>query len=278
MNRIPIGLAAALTCLATAWAAADTPVRRYVRFEINEVRVYGLLEGERVRQLSGDLFGKWEKTEKTYALEEVKLLVPAPENCKVLALAGNFRSHLGTQQTHENPEVFFKVASALLPHGESIVIPKGAGHVHYEAEMVIVIGRRARKVTEEEARDYVLGVTAGNDISARTWQKNDVQWWRAKGSDTFAPCGPVIVSGVNYDDLSLVLRQNGQVRQETRTSEMVHNVARIVSWISRHVTLEPGDLIYTGTPGTTSDIQPGDVLEVELEGAGVLRNGVVAEE
>lgn len=279
MNRIRTTLLASglSICMASA-VAADEGVTRYVRFQVDDVTAYGMLEGERVRRLDGDLFGEWRRTDATYALGDVRLLVPAPPNCKILALAGNYQSHLGTQAPHPNPEVFFKPASSLIAHGENIVIPEGAEDVHYEAEMVIVIGRRARRVAEADALDHVLGVTAGNDISARQWQRNDVQWWRAKGSDTFAPCGPVIVSGVDYDDLKLTMSQNGEIRQETRTSEMVHNVAQIVSWISRHVTLEPGDLIYTGTPGVTSAIHPGDVLEVELEGAGILRNRVVKAE
>lgn len=139
--------------------------------------------------------------------------------------------------------------------------------------MVVVIGKQAKHVSEEQALDYVFGVTCGNDISARDWQ-----WWRAKASDTFSPCGPFIVTGLNYNDLHLQLRRNGQVMQEQRTADMIHNVATIVSWISRHITLEPGDLIYTGTPGTTSPIKPGDKLEVELEGVGILTNYVVAAE
>ena len=120
----------------------------------------------------------------------------------------------------------------------------------------------------------MFGVTCGNDVSARDWQKNDVQWWRAKGSDTFGPCGPMIVSGINYDDLLVQMRVNGQVRQSQRTSDLIHGVAEIVSFASRHVTLLPGDLIYTGTPGQTSAIQPGDVCEVEIEQIGVLKNPV----
>jgi 2-keto-4-pentenoate hydratase/2-oxohepta-3-ene-1,7-dioic acid hydratase in catechol pathway len=119
-------------------------------------------------------------------------------------------------------------------------------------------------------------VTCGNDISARDWQKNDRQWWRAKGCDTFAPCGPMVVSGIKYDDLALEMRQNGEVRQKARTSDMIHNVSQTVSWMSRHITLEPGDLIYTGTPGKTTAIHPGDKLEVDIEGIGVLQNGVEA--
>ena len=142
---------------------------------------------------------------------------------------------------------------------------------------MIVIGKRARKVSPGEAMQYVLGVTCGNNVSARDWQKNDVQWWRAKGSDTFGPCGPWIVSGINYGDLLLTVRVNGQVKQQQRTRDLVFGVAEIVSFASQYVTLEPGDLIYTGTPGTTTQIKPGDVVEVDLEGVGVLKNPVAAE-
>lgn len=174
------------------------------------------------------------------------------------------------------PQPFFKSPSCLIATGEEIVIPEGTAEVHYEAELVIVIGKRAKNVSEDQALDYVLGVTCGNDVSARDWQKNDVQWWRAKGSDTFGPVGPYIVSGVNYDDLLLQLRLNGEVKQEQRTSDFIQSVPEMVSFVSRHITLHPGDLIFTGTPGKTSAIKPGDVVEVELEGVGVLKNGVAA--
>ncbi len=255
--------------------AGGKKVTKYVRFQVGESIAYGIVEGGRVRKLSGDLFGAWSKTDTTYALADVKLLVPTRPT-KVLALAGNYKSHLGDQTPRRTPEVFFKVPSTLLPAGGKIVIPKGTQDVHYEAEMVIVVGKRAKDVPVDKALDHVLGVTCGNDVSARDWQKKDVQWWRAKGSDTFGPCGPVIASGLNYDDLLLQLRLNGQVKQHQRTRDMVHSVPQIVSWISRHVTLEPGDLIFTGTMGKTSAIKPGDVVEVELEGVGVLRNGVIA--
>jgi 2-keto-4-pentenoate hydratase/2-oxohepta-3-ene-1,7-dioic acid hydratase in catechol pathway len=174
------------------------------------------------------------------------------------------------------PQVFFKTPSCLIASGENIVIPQGTNEVHYEAELVIVIGRRARNVSEAAAKDYILGVACGNDVSARDWQDNDVQWWRAKGSDTFGPVGPFIVSGVNYDDLRLQLRLNGKTVQDERTSQFIHSVPAQVSFISRHVTLEPGDLIFTGTPGRTAAIKPGDEVVVELEHAGTLVNKVTA--
>jgi 2-keto-4-pentenoate hydratase/2-oxohepta-3-ene-1,7-dioic acid hydratase in catechol pathway len=254
---------------------AEDAMKRFVRFEHEGEPVYGLVEGDSVTALEGDLFGQWKKTETTLPLADVEPLVPTCPS-KVLAVAGNYRSHLGDKAAPEHPELFFKVPSCLIADGQSIVLPQGSQRVDYEAELVIVVGRRASNVDKAEALDYVLGITCGNDVSARDWQKNDVQWWRAKGSDTFGPCGPVIVSGIDYNDLELELRVNGQRMQHQNTGDMVHDVADVVSFASRHVTLEPGDLIYTGTPGKTSPLKPGDVVEVELEKVGLLRNSVVA--
>jgi 2-keto-4-pentenoate hydratase/2-oxohepta-3-ene-1,7-dioic acid hydratase in catechol pathway len=261
--------------LARLAAAAEPNAVRYARFEVAGKTACGIVEGDRVRQIEGDLFGARNPTDTTYALHEVKLLVPTRPS-KVIALAGNYKSHLGATALPKHPEPFFKVPSCLIAQGESIVIPPGTAVVHHEGELVIVIGKRARNVPPGKALDCVLGVTCGNDVSARDWQKNDVQWWRAKGSDTFGPCGPWIASGINYDDLLLTVRVNGQVKQQQRTSDLIFGVAAIVSFISQHVTLEPGDLIFTGTPGTTTQIHPGDVVEVEIEGVGVLRNPVSA--
>lgn len=257
---------------------------RFARFQLHGATTYGIVEGTQVRKLRGDLFGEWSKTDALYSLEEVTLLPPT-QPTQIFALAGNYRSHHGNQEVplkFSIPQPFLKSTSCLIAHGESIVLPQDSESVHYEAELVLVIGKRCSRVAREEALQYVLGVTAGNDVSERIWQndelRKDVQWWRAKGSDTFGPVGPFIVSGLNYDDLMLTLRLNGQVRQQERTSALVHDLPSIVSFISRYVTLQPGDLIFTGTPGETSDLHAGDVVEVELEGVGVLRNPVVAEE
>ena len=316
MFRINISallIALTISLVSSTLRAAD-PVL-YCRFQAGDVVAYGIVEGDTIHELSGDLFGEWQKTDRTHALGDVELLVPS-QPTQVLALAGNYESHLGdedavtttvttvvtvktdrktgetttttktTEETRRSgeipekfqiPQPFFKSPSCLLPHGGDIVIPEGSEVVHYEAEMVVVIGKEAKNVDREDAIDYVLGVTIGNDVSARVWQKADVQWWRAKGSDTFGPCGPFIVAGVDYDDLLLQLRLNGETMQKERTSRMIHDVASMVSGISREVTLKPGDLIFTGTSGETSEIKPGDVVEVELEHAGILRNGVVAE-
>jgi 2-keto-4-pentenoate hydratase/2-oxohepta-3-ene-1,7-dioic acid hydratase in catechol pathway len=248
---------------------------------VNDNVAFGVVEDENVREISGSIFGEWKKTEKVHALSDVQLLAPTrPQH--VFAMAGNYKSHLADAEIppkFQIPQPFLKPPSSLQRHEGAIVIPKDATEeVHYEAEMVIVIGRRARNIAKEEALDYVLGVTCGNDVSERFWQNDeehkDVQWWRAKGADTFGPCGPFIVTGLDYDDLLLTLRLNGEVKQEERTSNMIHDVAAQVSFISQYVTLLPGDLIFTGTSGETSAIRPGDVVEVELEGVGVLRNRV----
>ena len=258
--------------------AAEQKVTKFARFQLDKSAAYGVVEGEVIHEIAGNLFGDWKRTGKTHPLAGVKLLPPTRPG-KVLAMAGNYRSHHPGQTVDPKfavPQLFLKPSSCLIPHGASIVLPKGTTNVHHEAELVVVIGKRARNVPKEKAPDHVFGVTCGNDISARDWQKGDVQWWRAKGSDTFGPCGPFVVTGLNYGDLDLQMRVNGEVRQHQRTRDLIHNVAAIVSFASRHMTLEPGDLIYTGTPGESTQIKPGDVCEVEIEGIGVLRNKVIA--
>ncbi|MEZ6062746.1 MAG: fumarylacetoacetate hydrolase family protein [Planctomycetaceae bacterium] len=285
--------AAVLSVLLTATGnsdtqAADEPAKdgtmKFARFRINDHTAFGIVEGDSVRELSGSIFGEWSKTDTVHSLSDVRLLVPTQPK-HVFAMAGNYKSHLNDAEIpplFRIPQPFFKSPSSLVRHEGNIVLPKNATEeVHFEAEMVVVIGKRAKDVSKEEALDYVLGVTCGNDVSERFWQNDenhkDVQWWRAKGADTFGPCGPFIVSGLNYDDLLLTLRLNGEVKQEERTSQMIHDVATQISFITQHVTLLPGDLIFTGTSGTTSALHAGDVVEVELEGVGILRNKVVAE-
>jgi len=303
------------TLFAAGAARAEEPLR-FARFTAGDTTGYGVLEGERLRLIRGELFGKWSRTDRTFAIDEVNFLVPTRPT-QVIALAGNYHSHIATDQesvltivatttrTTTNlrsgettsktssqteyrssaevpekfriPQPFFKSPSCLTAHEGEIVIPAEAETVHFEAELVIVIGKETKDVTREDALDYVFGVTCGNDVSARVWQKNDVQWWRAKGSDTFGPCGPFIARGLDYDDLLTQLRLNGEVMQEESTGHMINDVATTVSFISQHVTLHPGDLIYTGTSGKTAAIQPGDIVEVEIEGVGVLRNRVVGE-
>ena len=245
----------------------------YVRYEHQGSVAYGILEGETIHELDGAPFDTVRRTGATRQLSAVRLLPPtAPE--KVIAVGFNYRSHLGDTPEAEFPGIFSKFPTSLLPHEGVITYYDDASNLHYEGEMVLIIGRTARNVSEADARDHIFAVAAGNDVSERVWQQNDLQWFRAKGADTFGPVGPVMASGIDYDDLLLETRVNGEVKQSQRTSDLIFDTSAMVSYVSRYITLEPGDMIFTGTPGTTSAINPGDVVEIELEGVGVLRNTV----
>ncbi|MGQ0642151.1 MAG: fumarylacetoacetate hydrolase family protein [Gemmatimonadaceae bacterium] len=263
-----------LACAAAvSGASAQGQVTKYVRYSQGSATAYGILEGEQIRELRGDLFANPQPTGRTVRLSSVRLLAPC-EPGKVIAVGLNYQSHLGTRAAAAYPGLFAKMPTAIIATGEEVVLPPDAKNTHYEGELVVVIGKRAWRVSEADAKAYVFGVTAGNDISERDWQRDDLQWFRAKASDTFGPLGPVIAVGLNYDDLLLQTRLNGEVVQSERTKDLIFNVSKIVSYVSRYVTLEPGDVIYTGTPQTTRAIKDGDVLEVEVEGVGILRNRV----
>jgi len=264
--------AAAAAALA---ARAQERTVRYVRYEFNGKTTYGLLEGDAVQELRGHLFNGPKPTGTKRKLAAVRLLVPC-EPSKLLAVGLNYKSHIGARQAPAKPEIFIKTPSALLEPGGKIVIPEGTKDVHYEGELVLVIGKKAKKVSVAEAPGCIFGVSCGNDVSARDWQKGDLQWWRAKSSDTFAALGPCIAVGLDYGKLHLQTRLNGQVKQSQTTADLLFDPASVVSFISQAMTLLPGDVIYTGTPGATSAMKPGDVVEVEIEGIGVLRNTVAA--
>jgi len=265
---------AVLLCAFAAPAVSAQAVTRYVRFQSGDRIVWGLLEEQTVRELAGNLFESPVPTGATHPLSAIRLLAPVDPG-KVIAVGLNYRSHLGERQPAAYPGLFAKYPTSIVGPDADIVLPPEAGNVHYEGEMVVVIGRRAKNVTEAAALDFVFGVTAGNDVSERDWQRDDLQWFRAKAADTFGPIGPVIARGLDYDDLLVQTRVNGETRQSERTKDLIFDVAHIVSYVSRYVTLIPGDLIFTGTPQTTRALQPGDVVEVEVEGVGVLRNRVV---
>ncbi|MEZ5401509.1 MAG: fumarylacetoacetate hydrolase family protein [Bryobacteraceae bacterium] len=271
-----------LALAATSLAAQAQPagVTRYVRFRKGSSGpTYGVLAGEAIRELKGNLFENPAETGATHKLADVKLLYPVRPT-KVLALAGNYQSHLGKAAPRTNPEPFYKPLTCLQNPGDPILIPKDATDVHFECELVIVIGKRTKGVSAAQARDYIFGITCGNDVSERIWQNDpkvkDVQWWRAKGADTFGPVGPAIARGLDYSNLTIQTRLNGNVMQKDSTSHLVHGPAETVSFISQYVMLMPGDLIFTGTPGKTSPMKPGDVVEVEIEGVGILKNPVRA--
>lgn len=275
MNRTRLmsvrGVIALLACLPAALAAQK---QEFVRYQQGTTVSYGRLEGDQIVQLRGAPWVNATPTGVKVAKAKVTLLAPAVPS-KVIAVGLNYQTHLGERSAAAYPGLFAKMPTSIIADRDTVVLPPDANNVHYEGEMVLIIGKRAQNVPVDKAKEYVFGVTTGNDVSERDWQKSDLQWFRAKAADTFGPLGPVIVRGVNYDDLLLQTRLNGEVVQSQRTKDLIFTVAEIVSYISRYVTLEPGDVIYSGTPGTTRQMKAGDVVEVELEQVGLLRNPVV---
>ena len=245
-----------------------------LRYELNGTIGYGIVDENNIRLLEGCPITDCNETGESVGLDDVKLLAPI-EPSKVLAVGLNYRSHLGNEPEPKNPEIFFKSPSCINDPGGEIMLPSGDDDVHAEGELVVVMKERTQKATPDEAAANILGVTCGNDVSARTWQANDMQWWRAKASDTFGPMGPFLVTDIDYGDLQLETRINDDVVQSQTTSDLIFPVPVIVSFISQSITLEPGDAVYTGTPGTTTALKTGDVVEVEIEGIGVLSNPVV---
>ncbi len=263
------------TAAASAQQGGDGGVTKYVRYSHEGTTSYGILDGETIRVLDGDLFSSPRPSGRTLRLSEIELLAPV-DPPKVIAVGLNYQSHLGNREPAAYPGLFAKYPTSIVGHGANIIIPSDSKNLHYEGELVIVIGKEAHNVSAAAAPDYILGVTAGNDVSERDWQRDDLQWLRAKGSDTFGPVGPAIVTGLNYNDLLVQTRLNGEVRQSESTADLIFGIDEIVSYVSRYFTLLPGDLIFTGTPGSTSAMKPGDVVEIEIQGVGVLRNTLVA--
>jgi len=258
-----------------AWAQPAGGAKRYVRFLKDGRTAHGLMDGGRIRELRGSPLEGDVFSGTVHPSSSVKLLYPIVPP-KVIAVGLNYKSHLGEHPLPKVPEIFFKPTTSLQNPGDPILYPKDAKNLHYEAELVIVMGKKLRNASLAEARDAIFGYTCGNDVSERDWQKGDLQWWRAKGADTFGPLGPMIVTGLDIAKSGIQLRLNGEVRQKQVLSDLIFDCPTCVQHISRYMTLEPGDVIYTGTPGTTQPMKPGDVVEVEIDGIGVLRNPVKA--
>jgi 2-keto-4-pentenoate hydratase/2-oxohepta-3-ene-1,7-dioic acid hydratase in catechol pathway len=267
---------ATVVLLCGAVGVAAQTLTRYVKYEAAGRTAWGLLEGDTIRELQGNVFDGAKPSGRTLKASDVKLLAPA-EARKVIAAGLNYRSHIGEQSPAKYVGLFAKMPTSLVGHNANIVYPADATTLHYEAEVCLVIGKRAKNISEAQVKDHVFGVAPCNDVSERAWQKADLQWFRAKGSDTFGPMGPALVRGADYNKLALIGRHNGKVVQESSTDMLIFPIDTIVSYVSRYVTLEPGDVIFTGTPGTTQAMKPGDTFEVEIKGLGVLRNTVVAE-
>lgn len=268
-----------LTLFGASSMAAD--VTRYVRYSDNGAISYGIEDGAHIEQLDGAPWNGGKKTGASVATTDVTLLAPA-EPSKVIAVGYNYTSHR-EEMTHEEPRpipehppLFLKLPTTITGPDTDVIYPADATDLHFEGELVVVIGKTASKVSADDAGDYIFGVTAGNDVSERSWQANDLQWLRAKASDTFGPLGPAVVTGLNYLDLRVQTRLNGKTMQDQSSIDHIHDIHVILSYVSQYVTLHPGDIIYTGTPGATAAMKPGDVVEIEVEGVGILRNRIVA--
>jgi 2-keto-4-pentenoate hydratase/2-oxohepta-3-ene-1,7-dioic acid hydratase in catechol pathway len=253
---------------------------RIIRFELRGRTGYGIIEGEKISVLWGAPYGDgWTKTTgELLSLPEVTLLAPC-EPSKIMAVGLNYRDHAAEfgHPLPAEPLLFMKPSTSVIGPDEDIVYPEMSRRLDYEAELAIVIGKTARHVREEDFRDYVLGYTCINDVTARDLQKKDGQFTRSKSFDTFSPLGPWIETEIaNPDNLTVEAFLNGERRQHGNTRDMVFGVAALVSFISGIMTLLPGDVIATGTPAGIGPMQPGDVVEVKLEGIGALRNRLVA--
>jgi 2-keto-4-pentenoate hydratase/2-oxohepta-3-ene-1,7-dioic acid hydratase in catechol pathway len=269
--------AALLMALGSSSGLSAQASVKYVKYELAGRTAWGILENDTtIRELTGSpISTKATPTDKRVKVADVRFLPPA-EPTKVIAAGLNYKSHIGEASPAKYVGLFAKFPSTLTGHDAEIIYPADATTVHYEAEICIVMGKRAQNITEAQAKDHIFGVTACNDVSERAWQKADLQWLRAKAADTFGPIGPALVTNVDYNKLKLIGRLNGKVVQETTTDLLIFSIDNIVSYTSRYITLEPGDVIFTGTPGTTQAMKPGDTFEVEIPGVTLLRNKVVA--
>ncbi len=247
-----------------------------IRYQIdNDPPCIGWIHEDKVGAIEGDLYGEYRRLKATIQLNTVKLLAPAQPS-KIICVGRNYVEHakeLGNE-VPKVPLIFFKPPSSIINPGETILLPPQSQQVEHEAELVAVISKRGRNITTEDARKHILGYTIGNDVTARDLQKTDGQWTRAKGFDTFCPFGPIIDTDFEPVDSLVTCRVSGQPRQMASTRDMVFNVPTLVAYISSIMTLEPGDLIFTGTPAGVGPLVDGDEVVVEIEGLGVLTNPV----
>lgn len=245
---------------------------KFVRYHHDGEDRIGIVDDELIREHSGDMFGDMTATGQTAALGDVQLLPPTKAS-KVFAVGMNFASHIASA-SDAPPPVFLKLPTSLVGDQTDVILPSDASNVHFEGELVLVIGKTAKNVSESEAPSFIFGVTAGNDLTERSWQGKDLQWMRAKASDGFGPVGPLLARGLDYNNVLLTTKLNGEVVQQENTANMIHKPAKVVSYLSRYFTLLPGDMIFMGTPGRTSSLNDGDVVSVSIDGIGTLTNRI----
>ena len=252
---------------------------RFIRYRAgNESARYGWVLNDRVGPLDGSPFGEFRRLEADLELEKVQLLSPVLPG-KIICVGRNYAAH-AREHNAEVPEVpllFLKPPSSVIGPGEAILLPPQSQQVEHEAELVAVIGKRGRWISPEQAMDHVLGYTVGNDVTARDLQRRDGQWTRGKGFDTFCPLGPWIETDFDSADALISCHVNGEMRQMGSTRDMVFSVRQLIAFASSIMTLEVGDVLFTGTPSGVSPLQPGDTVEINIEGIGSLSNPVQVE-
>jgi 2-keto-4-pentenoate hydratase/2-oxohepta-3-ene-1,7-dioic acid hydratase in catechol pathway len=235
----------------------------------------GWLNEDKVGKIEGDLFSEYCRLDAVYDLKSVKLLEPVVPS-KILCMGRNYSEHAHEQGTEvpEVPMLFMKPLSATIADGQEIILPPQSHQVEHEAELVVVIGRQGRWIQADQANKYILGYTVGNDVTARDLQQRDGQWTRAKGFDTFCPIGPWIETELDPADVLITCKVNSELRQMASSKEMVFTIQQIVAFASSIMTLEPGDLIFTGTPAGVGPLEDGDLCEISIEGIGTLTNTI----
>lgn len=249
--------------------------QKFIRFKKEQLENYARLEGERVVELNNAPWHGGEETGNSYNLNEVQILAPVKPS-KIICVGLNYHAHVeasfSADEAPEEPLLFLKPPSAIIADGENIIHPPQSERVDYEAELAVVIGKRGKNIPVEKAGDYIFGYTCSNDVTARDLQKKDRQWSRAKGFDSFCPVGPHIVTDIKVDDILIEGIVNGEVVQSGRTSLMIFKIPFLLNYISSAMTLEPGDLLITGTPAKIAPMKSGDVIEVRIENIGSLKN------
>jgi 2-keto-4-pentenoate hydratase/2-oxohepta-3-ene-1,7-dioic acid hydratase in catechol pathway len=258
----------------------------WCRFSLDGEARLGLVENGCVREVEGDMFGEHVVGARTHALDAVTLLVPFVP--KTFYCAGvNYRGHVEKMAAKRGvapvfpsrPDIGYRANNALIAHGDAIVKPRDAGpNFQYEGELVAIFGKRAKNISREQALDCVFGWTIGNDVSERDWQASDRTLWRAKNSDTFKPMGPWIVTNPDFSNMRTNIRLNGELVDSFATMDMIFSAADYIVEMTRYITIEPGDMMWLGTDGLQQNMAPGDTIEIEITGIGVLRNRVVAED
>lgn len=249
---------------------------RYIRFSHNNQLHYGLLRNDnKVEHLIGNNPDSFQTTGNYFQLSEVKLLPPC-EPSKIVCVGLNYHKHAAELGLHlpDEPVIFLKPTSSIIGPEDNIILPSQSSQVDYEAELAVVIGRKAQNISEQQSGDYIWGYTCLNDVTARDIQNKDTQWTRAKSFDTFCPIGPWIKSGISVDNLNISLLLNGETKQAASTRDMIFSVPQLISFVSRVMTLYPGDIISTGTPSGIGALKVGDKVEIFISELGTLVNYV----